>query len=61
MKSIFDECKKSARETVKAKISKGFVEDSFKKISSGATFSIKFPFKEVPMFPFDLQLFLLLK
>ena len=38
MKSIFDECNKSARKTVKAKINKGFAEDSFKKVSSGTTF-----------------------
>ena len=38
MKSIFDECKESARKTVKAKINEAFVKDSFKKGSSGANF-----------------------
>ena len=38
MKSIFDECKESARKIVKVKINEALFEDNFNKVSSGATF-----------------------
>ena len=45
--------KESARKT---EDEQSFVEDGFKKLSSGATFLIKLQIKGVNMFPFELHL-----
>ena len=60
MKSIFDDCKELAKKT-DSENQRSFAEDSFKKVSSGATFQIKLQFKGVQTFPFDLQLLLVFK
>ena len=57
--NIFLICKESARK--KAKINGALLWISIKKVNSKATFWMKLLFKDVHVFPFDLQLLLLLK
>ena len=55
VKSSFDVCKESTRKTVKVEIKEASLRISLKNINSGATFQIKLQFKDVLVFPFDLQ------
>ena len=58
MKSIFHVCKESVRKTVKAKLTKiykALSRISLKKENREPTFYIKLQFKDVHVFPFDLQ------